>query len=65
MAEFDPQGRVVIPPPLREAAAALAEVDVLGLPNCLEIWNADRLRARVQSDGLTENHLNDLAALGI
>lgn len=65
MAEFDPQGRVVIPPPLREAAAASADVDVIGLQNCLEIWNSERLRTRVQTHGLTDDHLNDLAALGI
>jgi MraZ protein len=65
MAEFDPQGRVVIPPPLREAAGASADVDVIGLQNCLEIWNSDRLRAKVLSDGLNDTHLNDLAALGI
>lgn len=65
MAEFDPQGRVVIPPTLREAAATSADVDVIGLQNCLEIWNAERLRAKVLADGLNDNHLNDLAALGI
>lgn len=65
MAEFDPQGRVVIPPTLREAAGASADVDVIGLQNCLEIWNSDRLRTKVQTDGLTDVHLNDLAALGI
>jgi MraZ protein len=64
-AEFDAQGRVVIPLPLREAAGASAEVDVLGLQNYLDIWNSDRLRSKVQSDGLNDTHLTDLAALGI
>jgi MraZ protein len=65
LAEFDTQGRVVIPPHLREAAGASAEVDVLGLQDCLDIWNSDRLRAKVLSDGLNDTHLSDLAALGI
>ncbi len=65
LAEFDTQGRVVIPPPLREAAGASAEVDVLGMQTYLDIWNSDRLRSKVQSDGLNDLHLADLAALGI
>ena len=48
-----------------KAAGASADVDVIGLQNCLEIWNSDRLRTKVQTDGLTDVHLNDLAALGI
>jgi MraZ protein len=65
LAEFDTQGRVVIPPHLREAAGASADVDVLGMQNCLDIWNSDRLRSKVLSDGLNDTHLVDLAALGI
>ena len=65
LTEFDAQGRVVIPPYLREAAAATGDVDVLALQNCLEIWNSDRLRSKVQSDGLNDTHLADLSALGI
>ena len=65
MAEFDTQGRVVIPPPLRDAAGATAEVDVLGMQTYLDIWNSDRLRSKVLSDGLNDTHLADLAALGI
>jgi MraZ protein len=65
LAEFDTQGRVLIPPPLREAAGASADVDVLGMQTYLDIWNSDRLRAKVQNDGLTDTHLAELAALGI
>ncbi|WP_367079233.1 hypothetical protein [Luteitalea sp.] len=56
---------MVIPPHLREAAGASADVDVLGLQNCLDVWNSDRLRSKVLSDGLNDTHLADLAALGI
>ena len=65
LAEFDTQGRVVIPPPLREAAGASADVDVLGMQTYLDIWNSDRLRSKVLTDGLNDTHLADLAALGI
>jgi MraZ protein len=61
-AELDSQGRVVLPPQLREAAGASADVEVLGLQNCLEIWNSERLRLKVESSGLTDEHL---ATLGI
>lgn len=61
-AELDAQGRVVIPPHLREAAGASADVEVLGLQNCLEVWNSDRLKLKVESTGLTDEHL---ATLGI
>lgn len=64
-AEFDAQGRVVIPPPLRDAANTSAEVEVLGMQTYLDVWNSDRLRSKVQSDGLTDLHLADLSALGI
>ncbi len=65
LAEFDTQGRVVIPPALRESAATSAEVDVLGLQTYLDIWNSDRLRSKVQGAGLNDTHLDELAALGI
>lgn len=64
-AEFDAQGRVVIPPPLREAAGASADVEVLGMQNYLDVWNSERLRAMVQGAGLNDSHLAELSALGI
>jgi MraZ protein len=64
-AELDAQGRVVIPPQLREAAEASADVEVLGFQTYLEVWNSDRLRQKLSSDGLSSDHLADLSALGI
>ncbi len=57
VAELDAQGRVVIPPQLREAAGASADVEVIGLQNCLEVWNSDRLRLKVENVPLTDEHL--------
>lgn len=59
-AELDSQGRVVLPPQLRTAAGAVADVEVLGLQNCLEIWNSERLKLKVESTGLTDEHLETL-----
>ena len=42
--EIDSQGRVLIPPQLREPAAMQGDVVVLGLPKYLEVWNRARVR---------------------
>ncbi len=39
---LDNQGRILIPPPLRERAGLNGEVVVLGVNNKLEIWNKER-----------------------
>jgi MraZ protein len=65
--EFDSQGRIVIPPALRESAAVgiSTDVDVLGLVNYLEIWNSDRLKAQMTEAPLTDEDLDELSDLGI
>ncbi len=62
---LDSQGRVVIPPQLREAAEASADVEVLGFQSYLEVWNSERLKQKLSSDGLNPEHLVDLSTLGI
>jgi MraZ protein len=44
---LDRQGRIVIPPLLRESAAMAGEVSVLGLQNHLAVWNLKRLQERL------------------
>ncbi len=44
LAELDSQGRVLIHPLLREAAAMEGEVVVLGDYNRLSLWNHDRFK---------------------
>ena len=46
-AAMDKQGRVVVPPLLRESAAMAGEVSVLGLQNHLAVWNQKRLSERL------------------
>ena len=41
--ELDRQGRILIPPRLRQAAAVNGAVIITGRKECLEIWNPDRL----------------------
>jgi len=39
--EFDTQGRILVPPVLREYANFDTEVHIIGMDTNLEIWNAD------------------------
>jgi MraZ protein len=63
--EIDVQGRVVIPARLRDSAAMSGEVDVLGQVDHLEIWNHDRLMAKLQREPFTDEDARGLAEYGI
>ena len=64
-AEFDAQGRVLIHSRLRESAGMVAEVDVLGMYDFLEIWNHDRFLAKLQREPFTDDDARSLAEFGI
>ena len=64
-AELDGQGRVVIPVRLRESATMAGEVDVLGQVNCLDVWNHERFKIRMQQDPYTDDDARALAQFGI
>jgi transcriptional regulator MraZ len=63
--EFDAQGRVSIPPRLREAAGMAGEVDVLGQLHHLEVWNHERFLAKLQREAFTDDDGRALAEHGI
>ncbi len=63
--ELDAQGRVSIPPRLREAATMTGDVDVLGQVNYLEVWNHDRLIAKMQRDPFTDDDARALSGFGV
>jgi MraZ protein len=63
--ELDPQGRVLIQPRLRDSAQMLGEVDVLGQQSFLEVWNHERLIARLTRDSFSEEDAKALAGFGI
>ncbi len=60
-AEFDIQGRVLIHPRLREAAAMTGEVDVLGCVDHLEVWNHDRFAAKLLNEPFSDDDARALA----
>ena len=65
VAELDPQGRVLIQPRLREAAQMNGEVDVLGQQSFLEVWNHERLVARLSAEPFTDDDAKALSDFGI
>jgi MraZ protein len=63
--ELDAQGRVIIPPRLRDSATMSGEVDVLGQYNCLDVWNHDRFVTKLQRDPYTDDDARALSEFGI
>lgn len=62
---FDQQGRILIPQLLRERAAMNGDVVVSGLLDHLEVWNHERLLARLEEEPFTDDHFRALAEQGI
>jgi MraZ protein len=65
LAEFDAQGRVLIPPRLRDSAGMAGEVDVLGQVDYLDVWNHERFMAKLQREPFTDDDARALAEFGI
>lgn len=63
--EIDSQGRVLIPPQLREPAAMQGDVVVLGQPTFLEVWNRERALAQQEAQRLTDDDYKRLSEFGI
>jgi MraZ protein len=63
--ELDGQGRLLLPPVLREAAALEGAVDVLGNLNSLRVWNHSRFMEYLKASEMTAEDDQILDALGI
>jgi MraZ protein len=63
--EFDAQGRVLIPPRLRDSAAMAGEVDVLGQMTYLEVWNHERFVEKLKREPFTDDDAKLLSDFGI
>jgi MraZ protein len=63
--EIDAQGRVLIHPRLREAAAMAGEVDVFGQYEWLDVWSHDRFTAKLQREPYTDDDARALSEFGI
>ncbi len=62
---MDKQGRVLIPPVLREAALMKGDVDGSGQLDYIEVWNHGRNMDRLKAEPMTDDDLKALADLGI
>ncbi len=66
VATMDKQGRVLLPQILRETAAMVGEVSVLGLQNHLAVWNQRRLQERLfKKEPFTDEDGKVLSEYGI
>jgi division/cell wall cluster transcriptional repressor MraZ len=63
--ELDSQGRFLIPALLRERAAIVGEVFVLGRLNHIEVWNAEKLNEKIDSEQWTDADGLALSEFGI
>jgi MraZ protein len=64
-AELDGQGRVVIPPQLRDSAAIVGDVRVFGRIDYLEVWNDERFLHKLQREPWTDEDGLGLSQHGI
>ncbi len=65
LGELDGQGRVVIPPHLRDGASIIGDVRVVGRIDHLEVWNEDRFVQKLQREAWTDEDGLRLAEHGI
>lgn len=63
--EMDGQGRVLIPPVLRESAQMKGDVDVMGHLTYLEVWNHTRSLENLKKNQITDEDFKTLDDLGI
>ncbi len=63
--ELDTQGRVIIPPRLRDSAMMDGEVDVLGLVKWLDVWNHDRIEGKLKHEPYSDDDARALSEFGI
>jgi DNA-binding transcriptional regulator/RsmH inhibitor MraZ len=63
--ELDTQGRVVIPPHLRESASIVGDVRVFGRIDYLDVWNEERFVQKLHREPWTNDDNLGLAEHGI
>ncbi len=62
--QMDPQGRILVPQLLREAAQISGDVVVIGKTDHLEVWNGEAFRKSLIDDPLTTEERERLAQQG-
>lgn len=64
LSEMDPQGRILIPPSLRDDAQISGDVIVIGNSDHLEVWNDEAFRKSLKENPLTMEDRERLGTLG-
>ena len=64
-ATIDNQGRILIPSILREVAAIVDDVVVLGNTDHLIVWNEERIQKRLKGSPLTADDMKELELHGV
>jgi MraZ protein len=63
---FDSQGRILVPPPLREHAGLQKDIVMAGMVRIIEIWSKDRFEDEIRKSGESIESFSDyMADLGI
>ena len=63
--ELDAQGRLVVPYRLRDIAQLIGDVDVIGQPDFLDVWNHDRMMAKLNREPWSDADWAELARFGV
>jgi len=63
--EIDAQGRIVVPPLLRDSASIVGDVRVFGKLDYLEVWNEERFAQKLARDQWTDEDATRLSEHGI
>jgi MraZ protein len=63
--EIDTQGRIVVPPLLRDSASIVGDVRVFGKIDYLEVWNEERFAQKLARDQWTDEDGLRLSEHGI
>ncbi len=63
--KLDKQGRLLIPPRVRESAEMRGEVEVLGHLRYLEVWNHQRFLDEIRKNPLTPEDFQSLDDIGV
>ena len=62
--QMDPQGRILLPQKLRDAAQISGDVVVMGKNDHLEVWNDEIFRKSIEDNPLTDEERERLAQQG-
>lgn len=65
LGSIDAQGRLLVPQILREVAKISGEVVVLGKEDHLEVWNSDRIAAKVLDEPISPEDFKELELHGV